>query len=317
MPHECSCTKTFTFHLTFPLTSFPLSLSRDAEEKKEEKKRRKKRKTGQATLGPDPAATATPTTPPRAIGEEEDRASTDTQSAPGAASAPSMTEPPSAGGTPETKGAAAAAPAIGNITTAPEAPSTAAPFSTRTAPEPRGERRTASTGPGPSRAPSPPLPEILGRPARIKAEPHAADPWAGVLAAMTGALRDEVVRARTAKEARIDEGWALLHQATERCRLLDQRAAKHREQARKEAEEIRASAVEEAEEALANTRESARGVLARAHQEAMEIISEACQKIPPTVGPPNTALAGEEAKRVAQHLLDQARTNADGLLANA
>jgi hypothetical protein len=28
-------------------------------------------------------------------------------------------------------------------------------------------------------------------------------------------------------------------------------------------------------------------------------------------------LAGEEVKRVAQHLLDQARTNADGLLANA
>jgi polyhydroxyalkanoate synthesis regulator phasin len=28
-------------------------------------------------------------------------------------------------------------------------------------------------------------------------------------------------------------------------------------------------------------------------------------------------LAGEEAKRAVQHLLDQARTNADGLLANA
>jgi hypothetical protein len=40
-PRECSCTKTFTFRLTLPLTSFPLFLSRDAEEKKEEKKRRK------------------------------------------------------------------------------------------------------------------------------------------------------------------------------------------------------------------------------------------------------------------------------------
>jgi hypothetical protein len=49
----------------------------------------------------------------------------------------------------------------------------------------------------------------------------------------------------------------------------------------------------------------------------MKIISEARQQIPPTVGPPNPALAGEEAKRAAQHLLDQARTNADGLLANA
>jgi hypothetical protein len=94
----------------------------------------------------------------------------------------------------------------------------------------------ASTEPGPSRAPSPPLTEILGRPARIAAEPHTADPWAGVLAAMTGALRDEVLRARTAEEARIDKGWALLHQATERYRLLDQRAAERREQARKEAE---------------------------------------------------------------------------------
>jgi hypothetical protein len=89
-----------------------------------------------------------------------------------------------------------------------------------------------------------------------------------------------------------------------------------REQARKEAEEIHASVTEEAEEALANARESARGILARAHHEAMAIISEACQWIPSTVGPPNP-LAGKEAKRAAQHLLDQVRTNADGLLANA
>jgi cell division septum initiation protein DivIVA len=98
---------------------------------------------------------------------------------------------------------------------------------------------------------------------------------------------------------------------------LDQRAAKRCEQARKEAEVIRVSTAEEAEEVLANARESARGILARAHHEAMEIVSEARQRIPSTVGPPNPALAGEEAKRVAQHLLDQARTNADGLLANA
>jgi hypothetical protein len=168
-----------------------------------------------------------------------------------------------------------------------------------------------------SRATSPPLPEILGRPARIATEPHIADPWERVLAAATGALHDEVARARSAEEARIDEGWALLHQATERCRLLDQCAAERRERVRKEAEEIRASAANEAEEALANARESARGVLARAHEEAMKIVSEARQRIPPTVGPPNPALAGEEAKWAAQHLLDEARTNADGLLANA
>jgi hypothetical protein len=48
--------------------------------------------------------------PPRAAGEEEDRASADAPSIVGAATAPGMTEPPSAGGTPETTGAAPAAP---------------------------------------------------------------------------------------------------------------------------------------------------------------------------------------------------------------
>jgi hypothetical protein len=71
------------------------------------------------------------------------------------------------------------------------------------------------------------------------------------------------------------------------------------------------------EEVLARARASTREILARAHNEAAEIISATPQRIPSTVGPPNPPLAGEEAKRVAQHLLDQARTNADGLLANA
>jgi hypothetical protein len=65
---------------------------------------------------------------------------------------------------------------------------TATPSGTRAAPEPSSEKGMASTEPGPSRAPSPPLPEILGRPTRIAIEPHADDPWAGVLAALTGAL---------------------------------------------------------------------------------------------------------------------------------
>jgi vacuolar-type H+-ATPase subunit H len=43
----------------------------------------------------------------------------------------------------------------------------------------------------------------------------------------------------------------------ERGRLLDQRAAERHEQARKEAEKIRASAADEAEEVLAGARESA------------------------------------------------------------
>jgi cell division septum initiation protein DivIVA len=138
-----------------------------------------------------------------------------------------------------------------------------------------------------------------------------------VLAAIAGTLRSGVAKACATDEARLDKGWALLHETMERCRLLDQRTAERHEQARKEAEEIRASTAEEAKEVLASARESAREVLARAHHEAMEIISEVRQRLPTTVGSPNPALAGEEAKRAAQHLLDQARTNTDGLLANA
>jgi hypothetical protein len=289
----------------FPDPLSPL-LSRDAEEKKEEKKTRKKRKLGQTTLGPDSASIATPAMPPHATGEEEDRASTDAPSAPGADPAPGMIEAHSAGGTPETTGAAPAAPTITSTTTTPEVPSavTAVPLGTRAAPEPSGEKGTASTEPGPSRAPSPPLPEILGRPTRITVEPHANDPWAGVLAAVNDAFWGEVARARAISQASLDEGWVRLHEAAERCRRLDQRATERCEQARKEAEEIRASAAEEAEEALANARELARGILAMAHHEAMEIISEVRQRIPSTVGPPNPALAREEAKRAAQHLLD-------------
>jgi hypothetical protein len=37
----------------------------------------------------------------------------------------------------------------------------------------------------------------------------------GVLAAMIGALRDEVAKVCATSEARIDEGWVLLHEATE------------------------------------------------------------------------------------------------------
>jgi F0F1-type ATP synthase membrane subunit b/b' len=86
---------------------------------------------------------------------------------------------------------------------------------------------------------------------------------------------------------------------------------------RKEVEEIRASAADEAKEVSARARSTAREILARAHNEATEITSAARRRIPSTVGPPNPALAGEEARRVAQHLLDQARTNTDGLLSNA
>jgi hypothetical protein len=84
----------------------------------------------------------------------------------------------------------------------------------------------------------------------------------------------------------------------------------------KEAEEIRASVPDEAEEVLARERTTAREILAWAHTKATEITSAVCHRIPLTVGPPNPALAGEEARREAQHLMNQARANAASLLSN-
>jgi hypothetical protein len=103
----------------------------------------------------------------------------------------------------------------------------------------------------------------------------------------------------------------------ERGRLLDEHAAARREAAVKKAEEIRASMADEAEEVLERARTIARDILARAHAKATEITAATCQRIPLTVGPPNPALAGEEVRRVAEHLLDQARANTDSLLSNA
>jgi hypothetical protein len=142
----------------------------------------------------------------------------------------------------------------------------------RAAPEacPKGEM--TSPEPGPSRASSPPLPEILGRPLRITADPHANadEAWARVREAMIATFQDEVTRAHAIEQASLDEGWALLHRATERCRLLDQRAAEHHEQARKQVEEIRVSTADEAEKVL--VRATAREILARAHNKARPIM---------------------------------------------
>jgi hypothetical protein len=113
----------------------------------------------------------------------------------------------------------------------------------------------------------------LGRPLRIIADPNADEASARVHETMIATLHDEVTRARAAERAGLDEGWALIHQATERCHLLDQHAAERYEMARKEAEEIRARAADEAEEVLARARVIAREIMARAHNEATEIIS--------------------------------------------
>jgi hypothetical protein len=74
---------------------------------------------------------------------------------------------------------------------------------------------------------------------------------------------------------------------------------------------------DEAEEILAKVTTAIGQILAQACTEAMEILATACQKIPLTVGPPNLALAREEARRATQFLLDQPKTDTDGLLANA
>jgi cell division septum initiation protein DivIVA len=121
---------------------------------------------------------------------------------------------------------------------------------------------------------------------------------------MIATLHNKVTRARATERAELDKGLVLLREATERCHLLDEHTAERREAARKEAEEIRASAADEAEEVLVRARSTARKILGRPHTEAMQITSVAPQRIPATVGPPNPALAGEEARRAAQHLLD-------------
>jgi hypothetical protein len=68
----------------------------------------------------------------------------------------------------------------------------------------------------------------LGRPPRIAAEPHidVDDAWTGLLAAMNGVLQSGVAKACAIDEACLNKGWALLHEAAERCHLLDQHAAK-------------------------------------------------------------------------------------------
>jgi hypothetical protein len=78
----------------------------------------------------------------------------------------------------------------------------------RAAPEPRPEGETTSPEPVPSRALSPPLPKILGRPLRITTDPHANDDeaWARVREAMIATFQDEVTRDRAMEQASLDEG---------------------------------------------------------------------------------------------------------------
>jgi hypothetical protein len=85
----------------------------------------------------------------------------------------------------------------------------------------------------------------------------------------------------------------------------------------KEASEICLSTADEAEEILAKAKMTAGEILIQARAEATEILAIARWRIPLTVGPPNPALAREEARRTAQLLLSQAKTDADGLLSNA
>jgi hypothetical protein len=68
-------------------------------------------------------------------------------------------------------------------------------------PEPHPEGEMASQGPGPSRASSPSLPEISGRPLRIITDPHtnADKAWARARETMIATLQDEVTRARAAE----------------------------------------------------------------------------------------------------------------------
>jgi cell division septum initiation protein DivIVA len=128
----------------------------------------------------------------------------------------------------------------------------------------------------------------LGRLPRITKRPHPSvdEEWESVWETLITTFRDEVTRARAAERAELDDGWAVLHEAVERGRLLDERAAARHETAMKEAEEIRVSVADEAKEVLARARTTAREILAQAHAEAMEITATARQRIPLPLGHP-------------------------------
>jgi hypothetical protein len=159
----------------------------------------------------------------------------------------------------------------------------------------------------------------LGKLPRITTHPRpsADEEWERTREVLFASFRDGVTRAQAAECAELDEGWVLLREAVERGRLLDERAAAHREAAIKQVEGICSSAADEAEEILARVRTTVGEILAQARVEAMEITAAARQRIPLTVGSPNPALAGKEVRRAARLLLDQAKADANGLLSNA
>jgi hypothetical protein len=70
-----------------------------------------------------------------------------------------------------------------------------------------------SSEPGPSRALSPPLLEILGRPLRItvRPQPTANEAWETVRTTMDTTLWEEVTMPHAVERADLNEGWSLLH----------------------------------------------------------------------------------------------------------
>jgi hypothetical protein len=167
-----------------------------------------------------------------------------------------------------------------------------------TAPEPRLEEEVAIQEPGPSRASLPHLLEILGGLPRLTAHPRPStdEEWERTQSTLFASYRAGITRARAAEHAELDKGWAKLHEALERSRLLEERAVARCEIATREATEIRASTIDEAKEILAKAKAAAGEILTQTHAEAVEILAATRQRIHLTVGAPNPALAGEEAR---------------------
>jgi hypothetical protein len=126
----------------------------------------------------------------------------------------------------------------------------------------------------------------------------------------------EVARARAAKRAELDASWGPFHVALERSRFTEERVVSHHETARREASEIRVSSTNEAEQILVKAKAVVEGILVQATAEAEETMATVHHRIPLTVGPPNPALAGEEARCASEHLLNQAKANADNFLSS-
>jgi hypothetical protein len=107
--------------------------------------------------------------------------------------------------------------------------------------------------PGPSREPLVLLMEVVGNILRFTshAQPTMEEEWDKAQRDLVTSISTGIAKAHAVERMDIEENWARLHQALERCRLAEKCSMARCQAARTEAREIRESATAEAEEILA------------------------------------------------------------------